>query len=272
MNCRRKTFVGFIGAGNMGTAIMKGIAGSDELSSTIDISAFDPDPAKLESLKKYGVKPQKNGNDVVKTCKYIFLAVKPQVIEGVLEGIAKDVAEDTVLISIAAGISEDFIRSKTIPNAKVILVMPNTPFLLGKGSTAMANGGYVTDEEFEIVKNIFESGGIVEVIDKSKMKEVITINSSSPAYIYFFAKGFTEYAKSIGIGEKEALNLFSQALIGSAEMMIKSGYSIDELLNMVQTPGGTTEAGMKPLYEADFTGIIEKACKACTKRAYELSK
>jgi len=271
MNCRNKILVGFIGAGNMGSAIMKGVASSDELSEKISLSAFDTLPEKLEELRKCGISPVTSAKDIVKTCKYVFLAVKPQVIETVLEDIAEAVTEDTVIISIAAGISQDFIRSKTRADAKVVLVMPNTPLLLGEGATALANGG-CSDEEFEVVKEIFALRGIIEVVDISKMKEVIAVNSSSPAFIYLFAKGFIEYGKSVGLGEDASKNLFAKALIGSAKMITDSGYTIDELIKMVSSPGGTTLAGLDKLYEGKLEETVKNACEACTNRAYELSK
>ena len=105
-----------------------------------------------------------------------------------------------------------------------------------------------------------------------KMKEIIAINGSSPAFIYLFAKGFIEYAESVGIDKNAATELFSQSLIGSAKMITDSGYSIDELIKMVSSPGGTTLAGLDRLYEGKLTEVVGNACESCTKRAYELSK
>lgn len=263
--------IGFIGAGNMGSAIMKGIAGS-KLSDEISLFAFDMDNAKLNSLKAFGVAPCSDETELVKSCKYVFLAVKPQVLEDVLETIAPFVSEDTVLVSIAAGITGEFIQLKTIPNAKVVLVMPNTPLLLGEGASALARVEPTSEEEFKLVCNIFSSCGEIAVISKDKMKEIIAINGSSPAFIYLFAKGFVDYAKSVDIDEKVAKTLFAKTLIGSAKMITDSGNSIDELIKMVSSPGGTTLKGLDELYAGNLTEIVDKACKSCTQRAYELSK
>ena len=263
--------IGFIGAGNMGSAIMKGIA-SSSMSGKVSLFAFDPDTDKLSSLADSGVSPCSSESELVSKCKYVFLAVKPQIIEGVLEAAAPAVTEDTVLISIAAGITDEFVAGKTIPNAKVILVMPNTPLLLGEGATALSHNDAVTDEEFSIILDIFRNCGIAEVISKDKMKEVIAVNSSSPAFIYLFAKGFIDYAVSVGINEDTAARLFSKALIGSAKMITDSGKTIDELIKMVSSPGGTTLAGLDRLYEGKLTEVVNNACESCTKRAYELSK
>lgn len=263
--------IGFIGAGNMGSAIMKGIAGSS-MASEAEIFAYDPFAEKLQALADAGVKALDSAFDVAKSCKYVFLAIKPQQFGDALPGIKEAVTEDTVIVSIAAGITAEYIRSETIPNAKVVLVMPNTPLLLGTGATALSKSDSVSDEEFAVVRRIFDSCGITAVVPQDKMKEIIAVNGSSPAFIYLFAKGFTEYAGSVGIDESTALSLFAQTLIGSAKMMTDSGMTIDELIKMVSSPGGTTLAGLDALYEGRLTEIVDDACKRCTKRAYELSK
>ena len=255
----------------MGTAIMKGIA-SSEAGKDITLFAFDPDTEKVRSLAEFGVQPCGSEAELTAKCKYVFLAVKPQIISGVIEAAAPAVTADTVIVSIAAGITDEFIASKTIPGAKVILVMPNTPLLLGEGASALSRSETVTDEEFGVILGAFRSCGKTAVIPRDKMKEIIAVNGSSPAFIYLFAKGFIDYAASVGIDAEAAKELFSQSLIGSAKMITDSGMSIDELIKMVSSPGGTTLAGLDRLYEGDLTGIVKNCCESCTKRAYELSQ
>lgn len=265
------TTVGFIGAGNMGYAIMKGIA-SCELAQQTKLYAFDPDADKRARVTELGATACENGTDVLKACKYVFLAVKPQMFETVLGEIGGAVTKDTVIVSIAAGITAEYIRSKTIPEAKVILVMPNTPLLLGVGASALAKCEPTTDEEFAVVCSFFDACGISATLPEDKMKEIIAINGSSPAFIYLFAKGFVDYAAKEGIDRSTALSLFAQSLIGSAKMLTDSGYSIEELIKMVSSPGGTTLAGLDELYKGELEKTVDAACTACTRRAYELSK
>lgn len=265
--------VGFIGAGNMGFAIMKGIAQSglcDELS--IQLSAYDNDAEKLKRLEGYGVSVCASAQELAERCKYVFLAVKPQQLDEVLESIRSVVTDDSVIVSICAGITGEYIKSKTNLNAKVVLVMPNTPLLLGEGASALAKAEPVVQEEFDLVCKIFSSCGKIAVVPENKMKEIIAINGSSPAFIYLYSKAFIDYAKSEGIDEEVAKTLFAQTLIGSAKMITDSGYSIDELIKMVSSKGGTTIAGLEKLYEGGLEETAKKACEACTKRAYELSK
>ena len=176
------------------------------------------------------------------------------------------------LIKCCIEFTDDYIASKTVAGAKVVLVMPNTPLLLGEGATALSRSDSVTDEEFELVCNIFGSCGMYAVISKDKMKEIIAINGSSPAFIYLYAQAFVEYAKSVDIDETVARDLFAKSLIGSAKMITDSGKSLDELIEMVSSKGGTTIAGLEKLREGGLPKAVEDCCKACTKRAYELSK
>ena len=161
------TNIGFIGAGNMGSAIMKGIASSSLKDSTA-IFAFDPDTAKLSALAENGVKGCKSEQEVMENCKYVFLAVKPQIIEGVLETVAPFTTPDTVFVSIAAGISDEFIERKTINGAKVVLVMPNTPLLLGEGASALSHNDAVTEDEFNVVLSIFRLCGRLPLSQRTK--------------------------------------------------------------------------------------------------------
>lgn len=272
--------VGFIGAGNMGFAIMKGVSQSDlcndvtmyATSPSIKLYAFDKDDEKIKRLIEYGVTLCTSEADVVEKCKYVFLAIKPQQLEELLDTIKSYVNDDTVIISICAGITAEYIKSKTVETAKVVLAMPNTPLLLGEGATAVSKAEPVNDDEFDLVCRIFGSCGEYAVISKDKMKEIIAINGSSPAFIYLFAKGFIDYAGEVGINTETAKSLFAKSLIGSAKMITDSGYSIDELIKMVSSPGGTTLAGLDKLYSGELLDDVKNACEACTKRAYELSK
>lgn len=169
--------IGFIGAGNMGSAILRGIAGSD-MKPEAELFAYNPTEAKVDALADCGVQKCKSAAEVVEKSRYVFLAIKPQKFEEVLPQIADAVTEQTVLVSIAAGIGAEFIRKLTKPFAKVVLAMPNTPLLLGEGATALAKDDSVSDAEFAVVRNIFGSCGMTAVIAPEQMKEVIAINGA----------------------------------------------------------------------------------------------
>lgn len=261
--------LGFLGAGNMGSAIIKGIVKS---GLKVELFAYDKDTEKLEGFKKYGVKPCKSETELAEKCGYILLAVKPQVLGEVLDKLKETVDERHVFISICAGISSEFIKAHTCGGVRIAIVMPNTPAMLGVGASAVARDEDISDEEFEFAKKIIGSCGLVKEIPMDKMKEIICINGSSPAFIYLFAKGFVDYAKEAGIDRKTALELFAQSLTGSAKMLTDSGMNVDELIKQVSSPGGTTLAGIDKLNEGKLTEIVMEACRACTKRAYELAE
>ncbi|MCM1274904.1 MAG: pyrroline-5-carboxylate reductase [Lachnospiraceae bacterium] len=261
------TKLGFIGVGNMGGAIIKGING--KLGNTA-VFAYDQNPDKLKDLKFVGATAAPSIFELAKKCDYILLAVKPQQLDEVLAEVKSAGNADLVIISICAGISAEYIRERTFANAKVVLVMPNTPMMLGCGASAMSRDDKVSDAEFAFARKIIGSCGITEVVPADKMKEVIAINGSSPAFIYVYAKGFVQYAQSVGIDPDAALRLFAQSLIGSAKMMTESGMTVDELIKQVSSPGGTTLAGLEVLEKANLVHTAVNACEACTKRAYEL--
>jgi len=265
------TKVGFIGAGNMGSAIMQGIKGSAK-AEEIELYAFDKFQPALDRARANGVNALADAKAIVKECKYVFFAIKPQQLEEVLDEVADEVTEETVTVSILAGVSDEYYAKRTVEKAKVVLVMPNTPLLLGEGATALSRNEYVTDEEFSLVCDIFGSTGIYSVIPKDKMKEIIAINGSSPAFIYLYAQYFIEYAESVGIDKAAATELFAKSLTGSAKMITDSGKTLDELITMVSSKGGTTIAGLEQLRANGLKKAVDDCCKACTQRAYELSK
>lgn len=261
--------LGFVGVGNMGGAIIKGING--KLGNTA-VFAYDTNPEKLANLRNYGATASASIKDLAHKCDYLLLAVKPQQLDEVLTQVKAAANDNLVIISICAGISAEYIRERTFPKAKVVLVMPNTPMMLGAGASAMSCDKTVSDKEFAFARKVIGSCGITEVVPEDKMKEIIAINGSSPAFIYVYALGFIQYAEKVGIDKDVALRLFAQSLIGSAKMLTTSGMSVEELIKQVSSPGGTTIAGLEKLSEGKLTAVAVSACEACTKRAYELGK
>lgn len=263
--------VGFLGAGNMGAAIMKGIAASD-LADSVALYAYNPTRSKVEALADDGVKAVDSEAELVSACQYVFLAIKPQKFEAVLPKLKDAVTEQTVLISIAAGISGAYIQEQIGFPVKVVLAMPNTPLLLREGATALASIAPVSDSEFQFVQQIFNACGKTAVLQPDEMQKIIAINGSSPAFIYLYAKGFFTYAQQAGLDETVTKDLLVQSLIGAAKMIADSGYDIDTLIRQVSSPGGTTLAGLDRLYEGNLVDVVVSCCESCTKRAEELSK
>lgn len=262
--------IGFIGAGNMAGAIIEGIL-AKQVAKPENIGVIDVSHEKCEKFEQRGLNVFKLYDSIEKFCDIIFLSVKPQNYEEVLASLSGH-TDGKIIVSIAAGISTGFIKSRIGSNSHVVRVMPNTPLLLGCGATAMCHVAPVTDEEFEKVKRIFEAGGSVDVLPEEKMNAVISVNSSSPAYIYLFAKAVIDGAVKQGIDADTAKALIAKTLEGSAKMISSSGYTPDELIKMVSSPGGTTLKALEALYEHDFEDAVIDAMERCTKRAEELGK
>ena len=267
-----KTKIGFIGAGNMATAVIRGMISENGGYSAENILAFDTNPVQLEKMKGIGVEIEESANDVVAKAQIIFLAVKPQNYEDVLAVIRPVVTPDKIFVTIAAGISTSYITERLGIACPVIRAMPNTPLLLAKGATALCRADNVSDAAFAAIEKIFAASGYVAVLTEDKMNEIIAVNGSSPAYIYLFVKAVVDWAASHDIERQTALELICKTLEGSAEMLRSSGNTPDELIKMVSSPGGTTLKALEALEEHGFyTGLLD-AMDQCTKRAEELGR
>lgn len=263
--------LGFIGAGNMAGAIINGIV-SAQLHSPAEMAVYDIKNTQCESFAKRGLSVFPSALHLAESCDYLVLAVKPQNFTNVLREIKPAVQKETVFISIAAGISAEFIKQELGFDAKVVRVMPNTPLLIGCGSVAISCVQPTSNEEFEFAKRIFGAAGAVEEVSADKMNEVIPLNGSSPAYIYLFAKTFVDRAVEAGFDADTANRLFCNALIGSAKMMLEAGKSHQELIDMVTSPAGTTYAGLEALHRNHFEKALIECFDDTVRRAYELGK
>lgn len=262
--------IGFIGAGNMATAIIKGLIAQNGNADFINI--FDVSDEKCKFMETLGVAVRSSCADVVEESDIIVLAVKPQNYSEVLESLKSVVSEKKTFVSIAAGISISYVQNALGCNCPVVRVMPNTPLLLKKGASALCPSENISDEDKEIVYNMFAGSGVCEYITEEHMNEIISVNGSSPAYIYLFAKAMADYAQAQGIDYDKAMNLICATLEGSAAMLRESGDSADTLIEKVSSKGGTTIAALEKLREHGFVEAIHDAMQACTNRAEKLGK
>ena len=264
-----KTFA-FIGTGNMAYAIIGGLVNpSSALSvSKKQIILFDQNPAQYEKFGD-GFSVASNIAEAMQA-DIIVLAVKPQNYADVLADVSGMDLGGKILISIAAGISTEYIESK-VGKCAVVRTMPNTPLLIGKGVTALCRNAYVSDTDFDLVEQIFAASGKTIRLDESEMNKIIAATSSSPAYIFLMIKAICDGAKAQGIRCDDLRTAVCNMVIGSATLAMESDKSLEELIRMVTSPKGTTEQALRILYDADFEKTVAKAMNACTKRADELS-
>lgn len=263
--------IGFIGAGNMATAIVNGLI-ANKAAKPENINIFDLSEEKRKLMLEKKVNVKENAKNVVSDSDIIVLAVKPQNYSEVLQELKSVVSDSKIFVSIAAGISISYVRNELNCDCPMVRVMPNTPLLVGKGATALCPSDNISEDDFNTVKSMFALSGTVEVLTEDHMNEIISINGSSPAYIYLFAKVMADYAKSCNIDYDKAMNLICATLVGSAEMLKNSGDSAETLIEKVSSKGGTTIAALDKLREYNFEEAVTEAMKACTKRAEELGK
>ncbi|MEG1886792.1 MAG: pyrroline-5-carboxylate reductase [Oscillospiraceae bacterium] len=260
--------VGFIGAGNIATAIIGGSVKSGYIKSD-NIYIYDVDFEKSEKLSIYSSHICRTIEELIKKCNFIFLTVKPQIYPVEIKPL---LSSEKCLIDVAAGITINYVKSAFDFDCKVIRVMPNTPILYSNGATAMVNVSPVTDDEFFFIKGIFDSCGITVVVSESLINTVTSVSGSSPAFVFRFANNMIKAGIDNGLTESDAKSLVIQTLIGSANMMLKSELSTEELIRMVTSPGGTTKAGLDSMDATDFDSSVTKAVESAIKRAEELQK
>ena len=257
-----------IGSGNMASAIANGLSKS-KLVDDKNIILFDKNPSQYSKFSS-SFTIANSIEEGLSLADYVFLSIKPQNIKEVLGEINIDI-KDKVFISICAGIT---IASIEAQFDKIMLVraMPNTPLLIGQGVTALCKNEHVSNEDFEFVKSIFSSCGIVTEIQEKDINALTAITSSSPAYIYSFIKAMYDGAIELGFNYENTIELICKTFIGAANLVLSSDKTLDEQIAMVKSPNGTTEKALNVLEGEDVHRIIIDAMKACEMRANELSK
>lgn len=261
--------LGFIGAGNMVSAILSGVL-AQGLARPEEVWLSNRSAEKLEPWREKGVHVTLDNAVVAQNAQVMILGVKPQVFEAVVPQIAPYVAGKCV-VSIAAGISSAYLKER-LPGAMVVRVMPNTPMKLGKGATAVAQAPGVPDEVFAYVCSLFEAAGRIAVIPEEQMDDFIAVSGSSPAFFFRMAAAMVEAARSAGIDPDLALSMAAQTMAGSAAMLQETGQTAQELTQQVCSPGGTTLAALTAFDDYRFEEMMAQAAARCAQRSRELGR
>ncbi|MBQ3124422.1 MAG: pyrroline-5-carboxylate reductase [Clostridia bacterium] len=258
--------LGFIGAGNMGSAIIGGAISAGVVNGK-DITVSDRDTQKLDALKeKYGVNT-KTDNTYSTACDIVFLCVKPNVLADVINEISGEKNSNTVFVSIAAGQSTEKIVNLFGEPVKVVRVMPNTPALVGEGMSAVCANTNVTENELKSVLDILRSFGRAEVVSESLMDTVTAVSGSSPAYVFMFIEAMADAAVKGGMTRDMAYTFAAQSVLGSAKMVLETGMHPGALKDMVCSPGGTTIDAVAVLENEGMRNAVMKAMEACIKKS-----
>lgn len=258
--------VGFIGAGNMGSAIISGMVENGGFDSSRIYVCGHSVPDKVKKLNIY----ETNLSDLVKKSDYIILCIKPKGFPGLLDEIKKtDGYTDKVYVSIAAGIKISAIK-EILGDVKVIRTMPNLPLMCGGGMTVMCRCPKVTDEEFDFAGKVFSGSGRTSETDESLIDACTAVNGSGPAYVFMFIEALADAAVKQGIKRGDAYVLASQTVLGSALMQLETGLHPAVLKDMVCSPGGTTIAAVSALEENGFRHAVISAVDACAQKAAQM--
>lgn len=260
---------GFIGLGNMGYAIIKGLMGAH---SEEDFSFYDISSARAELIEsELGISPSKSMEELVSSSKYIFLAVKPQIYRVVMDSIKNYIKPEHVVITIAPGFDIDTVKMYLGSSTRVVRSMPNTPALVGEGMSVITfSDDEYSDSEVREIKDIFLSFGEMEIIDESQMNAVVPISGSSPAYVYMFIEAMADAGVSTGLSRSLAYKLASQSVLGSAKMVLETESHPGELKDAVCSPGGTTIEAVTVLEEKGFRSAVIEAMKAAYSKTQKM--
>lgn len=262
--------IGFIGTGNMGGAILKGLSGQNE---KYELYAYEVNTKLAEELSRiYSVKFLRSIEELVKACQVIIAAVKPVQMDVVMRQCMRVFDSSRLFITIAAGLPMKYYEDFLGTDKKIVRTMPNTPALVGEGMTVISCGKNVKKDDIEIVNDIFSSIGRVEELPESMMNEVIALTSSSPAYVFMMMEAMADAAVRAGIPRNVCYRLAAQAVLGSARMVLETGRHPAELKDMVCSPSGTTIEAVAALERKGFRNAIIEAMDECTRRAREIGR
>lgn len=258
--------IGLVGAGNMGMAILKGI------TKKFEVLVCEKDSARAEELKKKFKLRSEDFKTVVSKSQIIILAVKPQDFDGILEEIVQVMISEKLVISIAAGITTQYIEKKIGKRSRVIRVMPNLPAQVEQAMTAICKGQYALDKDLTEAKKIFDCVGKTVFIEEQWMDAVTAVSGSGPAYVFLFVECLKKAAVSLGFEEQLSQALVLQTLKGSLKLLEESKEDAAVLRAKVTSKGGTTQAAMEVFEKNDLVRIFQEALEAAAKRAGELAK
>lgn len=261
--------IGFIGAGKMATAIIKGIIDA-KFCNSYDILVSDVNENALKKMQSdLQITPVNTNNDVVRGSDIIFCAVKPFILKDILSETQKNFSENKLLVSIAAGISTRTIEQYT-KNMPVIRVMPNTPAFVKAGMSAICKGTFAQEKHADLICKIMGSIGIAIKEDEKNIDVITAISGSGPAYFYYFINEFVKSGVKYGLDEKTALVLAAQTALGSAKMVLETDTPLEILIKNVTTPGGCTEVGNNILADKKTNEIIDEVIKGTMDKAKAL--
>lgn len=280
--------LGFVGAGNMGEALLRGLLKKGAARpEQIMVSARRPERV-AELVKAYGVRGGSNG-EVARESDVVVLCVKPQILDQVLRGISPAVSSDKLIISVAAGVPIAAIERRLHPASsasasgsgappvkpappRIVRAMPNMPATVGEGATALALGEHATEADLAAARTIFDSVGLTVLLEESQLDAATGLSGSGPAYLFLIIEALADAGVKVGLSRRASLQLAAQTVLGSARLLIESGQHPGMLKDGVTSPGGTAIAGLHTLEAGGLRNVLMNAVEAATRRSRELGE
>ena len=260
--------IGCVGCGNMGGAILAGLA-----ASSLDCTLYGHTrtAARMAPLEAAGVTRLDSARELARKARYVVMAVKPYQIEALLAEMAPEFGPDTVVISVAAGISIARLQAAVAGRCPVVRCMPNTPALVGAGFTALCEENSFSKASLGWAKELFSTLGVVQVLPERLFDAVVAVSGSSPAYVYMFIEAMADGAVRLGMPRKMAIQAAAQAVLGSAKMVLTTGEHPAALKDNVCSPGGTTIEAVQSLEKNGFRSAVLEAMDACARKNRKMS-
>ncbi|MGB9678595.1 MAG: pyrroline-5-carboxylate reductase [Thermoanaerobacteraceae bacterium] len=260
--------IGFIGVGNMGFALLKGILNSNFVKPE-NIIIYDSATEKSNAIKEeFKINIADNNINLVQEADIIILAIKPNIYDLILKEIKGVLNPNKLIITIAPGITIEHVKS-IIKAGKVIRTIPNTPALIGEGITAIAYSDDTNEEDKEVARKIFRTCGEIVELNESLIDAAMAVSSCSPAFTYMFIEALSDAGVALGLPRDIAYKLSSKALSGSGNMVLKTGLHPGQLKDMVTSPGGTTIQGVRILEKQGMRSAVIEAVISSYQKAKE---
>ena len=262
--------IGFIGLGNMATAMIGGILKQGNVLKEDIIGADAFAEAAKKATDVFGITAMGSNVEVAQNCDILVLSVKPQFYESVIAEIKDVIKEEQIVITIAPGKTIAWLTEQFGKACKFVRCMPNTPALVGAGCTGVCKSELVTEEEMERVLTLLSSFGIARVVNEGLMDVVVGVSGSSPAYVFMFIEAMADAAVAEGMPRKTAYEMAAQAVLGSAKMVLETGKHPGELKDMVCSPAGTTIQAVKTLEAKGMRSAVMEAMQVCIDKSRSL--
>jgi pyrroline-5-carboxylate reductase len=254
--------IGFLGAGNMAEALIRGLVAAGIEPDRIGASG--PRPERLAHLAaEYNIWTTTDNRELAARSSLLVLSVKPQILVRVVDEVRDSIPDGALLISVAAGVPIDAIESRLAAKVRVVRAMPNTPALVGAAATALARGSHATAEDLARARLVFDAVGITVALDEDQL---------GPAYIFLIIEALADAGVKVGLSRRTAQTLAAQTVMGSARLLLDTDGHPGQLKDMVTSPGGTAIAGLHTLEQGGLRTTLINAVESATRRARELGR